>query len=195
MDYVKIPQNIRIEDKLIGPLSLRQLIMIAAGGGVSYTLYAMMNKAYGAVPPAAHLFIWLPLIFFAAIALVRINDISLTRYALLTFELMVKPRRRVFQPRRGLDILPRAVTSKKGKKEQDEDVKAVAKKPEVKIKDLSALMDRGSAGTENVPAGVDGLIGAQIALDVSDAEVEAHGKRLEKMWQDMKSGRPQVSSS
>ena len=194
MDYVKIPQNIRIEDKLIGPLSLRQIIIIAVGGGVSYTLYAMLNKTYGAVPPAAHLFIWLPLIFFAAIALVRINDISLTRYALLTFELMVKPRRRVFQPRRGLDVLPRAATSKKGKKEHEEEVKSVAKKPEVKIKDLSALMDRGSAGTETMPAAFDGAISAQIAADTSDAEVEAHGRRLEKMWQEMKTGRSQVSS-
>lgn len=186
MDYVKIPQNIRIEDKLIGPLSLRQIIIVALGGGVSYTLFAMLNKTYGAVPQAAHLVIWLPLIFCAAIALIKINDITLTRYALLTFELMVKPRRRVFQPRRGLDILPRATTSKKGKKEHEEEAKAAVKKPEVKIKDLSALLDRGAGGTERMPLGNDGTLGAQIALDATEAEIEAHGRRLEKMWQEMK---------
>ena len=77
MQNVKIPQNVQIEDKLIGPLSLKQLILVGIGGGFSYTLFAAINKSVGYVPLTAHMVIWLPAIFSAAFALVRINDISL----------------------------------------------------------------------------------------------------------------------
>ena len=116
MDYVKIPQNVRVQDKLIGPLGLKQIILIAVGGGFSYTLFAMMNKTYGYVPPVAHAFIWWPGILAAAFAVVRINDITLFRYCLLTIEMMSKPRQRVWQPRHGLIInIQTRPSKKKGK--------------------------------------------------------------------------------
>ncbi len=145
MDYVKIPQNIRVEDKLIGPLSLRQIIIVAIGGGVSYAMFAGLSKTYGSVPAVAHAFIWLPLIICAAFALVKINDISLTRYSLLTFELMVKPRKRVWQPRRGLNVVPKegGSTKKKGKKgkEEPEEVSMQQKRSEFHLGEVSTLLD------------------------------------------------------
>lgn len=203
MDYVKIPQNVRVEDKLIGPLSLRQIIIIAVGGGTSYVLFAGISKTYGSVPIFAHVFIWIPLALCAAIALVKINDIPLTRYAFLVFELMVKPRKRVWQPRRGLDVLPRATTSRmsrKKKKAEEEAASAEAtaareEKSEFRLEELSVVLDREGEAVEKVTEGaqavIEGTVAEADAITDADAEsVSEHGDRLNKLWKEMKSSSP-----
>jgi hypothetical protein len=145
MDYVKIPQNVRVKDKLIGPLSLFQIIAIAAGGGISYTLFAIVQKSLGYVPTVAHLFIWIPLIVISAFAVIRINDIPLTRYSLLMIELMSKPRKRVWQPRKGILAVASGahiLTSQKKKKKGEEKEAPVQKKSEVRLDELSVILDR-----------------------------------------------------
>jgi len=151
MDYVKIPQNVQIEDKLIGPLSIRQIALIAIGGGISYAAFAGLQKTYGAVPPLAHSVIWLPAIFFLAFAVVKIYEISLFRYVLLILETLSKPRRRVWQPRSGLSVeidSPAALTKyQKEKKEvqrKNKDKEEEIEKPEIRLEELSTILDRGS---------------------------------------------------
>lgn len=117
MDYVKIPQNVRVEDKLIGPLSLKQIIMIAIGGGFSYALFALTQKTYGYVSPGLQPLIWGPAVVTAAFALIKINDISLFRYCLLIGEMLSKPRKRVWQPRQGISI---NIQTRPSKKKEDE---------------------------------------------------------------------------
>jgi hypothetical protein len=195
MDYVKIPQNVRVEDKLIGPLSLKQIIVVALGGGVSYALFAMVKKMYGSVPMVAHAFVWIPLILCLAFALVRINDISLMRYVLLSFELMVKPRKRVWQPRRGLNILPRAVAEgKKSKKKQKEEEEALVQEKAAslaaknfRLGDLSVLLDRGGQAISQPVAGTGVVAGAEVAISDTDvAEHTAEEKRIDALWREMK---------
>jgi hypothetical protein len=145
MDYVKIPQNVQIEDKLIGPLSLRQIIIIAIGGGMSYAFYAVIEKSMGVVPIYAHALIWWPAIILTAIAVVRINDISLTRYMLLILESSLKPKIRIWQPRKGVLSLPPKVTEKKAKKKakgEDSSDAVKNKKSDVRLEELSVLLDR-----------------------------------------------------
>jgi hypothetical protein len=36
------PQFVEVEDKIIGPLSFRQFLYLAGGGGLSYTLYRIL---------------------------------------------------------------------------------------------------------------------------------------------------------
>ncbi len=192
MDYVKIPQNIRIEDKLIGPLSLRQIVIIAMGGGVSYALYAMVSKSFGVFPPVAHAFVWLPLIFCAAFSLIRINDITLTRYSLLVFELMVKPRKRVWQPRRGVNTIPRAQMPKKTKHGKEDSEKSKARPP-MKLKDLNALLAQGEknqdlAAVQQSGNLLESTMAEQTLSDASENEMSEHGARLDKIWQEMKEG-------
>ena len=150
MDYVKIPQNVRIEDKLIGPLSIRQIALIAIGGGMSYTLFAGLQNTYGEVPAIAHAFIWLPAILFLAFAVVRIYDISLFRYVLLILETLSKPRRRVWQPRSGLstEIESPAALAKyeKEKKKKGKEVhKEEEKKSDIRLDELSIILDSESS--------------------------------------------------
>lgn len=197
MDYVKIPQNIRVEDKLIGPLSLRQIIIIALGGGASYALFAMVSKSMGSVPPAAHAVIWIPLALCAAFALVKINDIPLTRYSLLTFELMVKPRRRVWQPRRGINALPHGIVLKKSKDEEKKVTDEPEKKSAVRLADLSTLLDRDrpsfAEASTTVTAPIENVSDADILLDAHDQEAASHADRLDAIWKEMKKTSTAVS--
>jgi hypothetical protein len=146
MQNVKIPQNVKVEDKLIGPFSLKQLILVALGGGSSYMLYASIQKSVGIVPAGAHAVIWWPAILSVAFALIRINDISLFRYCLLIIETMSKPRQRVFQARQGLviNIQTRAAieadTKAKAKKAKEVSEQKVETSP-VKLDELSTILD------------------------------------------------------
>ena len=45
MQY-KIPQNVRIEDKIVGPLTLKQLIILGVGGGITYAIYVALARVY-----------------------------------------------------------------------------------------------------------------------------------------------------
>lgn len=134
----------RVEDKLIGPLSLRQIIIIAIGGGTSYVLLTMVKESMGTVPTAAHLFIWIPAIIMTAFAIVRVNDIPLTRYFLLILEGMSKPKIRVWRPRKGVSTLAMRVgtTKKKKKKKGEEEIVENEKGSDVRLEELSVLLDQ-----------------------------------------------------
>ena len=207
MDYVKIPQNVRIEDKLIGPLSLRQIGLIAIGGGISYALFSGLQKTYGTVPPVAHAFIWIPAIFFTAFAVIRIYDISLFRYALLILETLSRPRRRVWQPRKGLFIeieSPVALAKYEKKKQKEEKIKKdkeedAGRKSDIPIDELSVILDQGlnPKGVSSSPLHVsdDSTAAAQIALDKEESEIAEHSDRLDTLWKSMKAGSGHTRSS
>ena len=171
MQNVKIPQNVQVEDKLIGPLSLKQLILVGIGGGFSYTLFAAINKSVGYVPLTAHMVIWLPAIFSAAFALVRINDISLFRYCLLTIEMLSKPRRRVWQPRQGiiLNIQTRPIASQKAKEGAAASLRPKVEKTSLKLEELTSLLDQEGKST----APLEGVTAEPLALNVDSIRHQA----------------------
>ncbi|GEM_PF-598478 len=89
----KIPQNVGIEDRIVGPLTLRQLIILAVGAGVSYVLFLIAGKAYE-LNLIEYIVIALPALLSAAAALIRINDLSFSKFVLLTLEYNIKPKTR-----------------------------------------------------------------------------------------------------
>lgn len=40
----QVPQFIDVEDKIFGPLTLKQFIYLAGGGGLSFVVYALLNS-------------------------------------------------------------------------------------------------------------------------------------------------------
>ena len=44
IEPVKIPQNVYVEDRIIGPVTLKQLAMVGIGMGISYAIFASVNK-------------------------------------------------------------------------------------------------------------------------------------------------------
>ncbi len=147
IDPVKIPQNVQIEDKVVGPLSLRQIIIMAFGGGFSYAIYATVQRSFGHVSIPLTVIIWIPAVIAAAFAIVNINDLSLLRICFLLLEKTQKPSKRIWGPRTGISITIH--TSAKPPPEDPAKVSADLKQQTAteQIAELSSVMDRASAAT------------------------------------------------
>ncbi|MBI3336347.1 PrgI family protein [Candidatus Peregrinibacteria bacterium] len=105
MDPIKIPQNVYVEDRIIGSLTLRQIIVIVIGGGISYIFYAFMQKTYGYVGIPLMIISAIPMMISVAFAFVRIHDLSLLKLILLLIERSSKPHIRTWGPRSGITII------------------------------------------------------------------------------------------
>ena len=68
----QVPQFIEVEDKIFGPLTLKQFIYLAGGGGLSFVFYAFLNSLALAIIP-----IIVTLAASASLAFVKINNKSL----------------------------------------------------------------------------------------------------------------------
>ncbi len=103
LEPVKIPQNVYVEDRIIGPVTLKQLIIMGLGSGFSYIMYASVSKV---TQPTILLTIllWSPTLVAAAFAFLKINDLSLFNIILLMIEHMNKPSQRAWCPHRGISI-------------------------------------------------------------------------------------------
>jgi hypothetical protein len=61
----QVPQFIEVEDKIFGPLTLKQFIYIAGGGGLSFVLYVLIgNLALAFIPIVIVMGISLGLAFY-----------------------------------------------------------------------------------------------------------------------------------
>lgn len=151
IDPVKIPQNVYIEDRIIGSITLRQIIICLLTGGLSYGIFASM-KAVGIMSAVTGVLAWTPLIIGAAFAFVKINGITLTRFCLLILEKTDKPAIRVWAPRRGITISIGAASLKSDREIANEKKaeaalhRAVEKRE--RIHELSALLDKGPSDPE-----------------------------------------------
>ncbi len=75
----QVPQFIEVEDKIFGPLTLKQFIYIAGGAGLSFLIYVLLNSLiFAAIPIIAIMGISLGLAFY------KLNNkplISVAEYA------------------------------------------------------------------------------------------------------------------
>lgn len=182
IDPVKIPQNVYIEDRIVGPLTLRQIIIMAIGGGFSYMLYSSYQRAVGSVDIVMTVILWTPAAIAAAFALININDLSLTRLLMLLLERMSKPGLRTWAARTGISITIR--TSAMAKEEPKKIVETV-QAPGDQINTLSAVVDRNFVPTSDAAAGIATAAVAQpepepgpARLPVNPDRVQVDGKQI-----------------
>jgi hypothetical protein len=88
----QVPQFIDIEDKIIGPLTLRQFIYIAIAFGISMVFYFTVN-----------FFVWILSTLIVggvaiAFAFIKINNQPFSRIFLATINFYLKPKIYVWQP-------------------------------------------------------------------------------------------------
>jgi len=137
----KIPQNVGIEDKIVGPFSLRQLIILAIGGGISYVLFAITSKFYE-LNILEYILIVIPALLALAIAMLKIHNVTFGKYILLMLEFAIKPKKRMWD-HRGIsalvapDLTSKNATSKKVETATEKD------KKDVNLSDISATLDSG----------------------------------------------------
>jgi len=140
IDPVKIPQNVYVEDRIIGPVTLRQLIIVLLTGGLSYAIWGAMKSANGGyVGVPGTIVAWIPCAIGAAFAFVKIQGISLMRFCLLMIEKTDKPAIRKWTPRRGVSINFQFIANM----EEEEKKKKPQEPHHEKIEELSAFLDRG----------------------------------------------------
>lgn len=140
IEPIKIPQNVYIEDRIVGPLTLKQVLICALGGGFSYAMFASISKTYGSIALPLQLLVWLPAAISAIFAFVRINDLSMMRLCLLLLERINKPATRTWTPRRGIIINVRTFHTVKEDKEAPHG--PAAEKKIEKFEELSTVLDR-----------------------------------------------------
>jgi len=112
IEAVKIPQNVYVEDRIIGPVTLRQIIVTGIGAGISYAIYATVTKA-GVTNVVTLGACWIPAFIAAMFSFLKINDLSLLNIILLMIESFNKPSKRVWDPSGGLMISIITKASKK----------------------------------------------------------------------------------
>lgn len=103
LESVKVPQNVYVEDRIIGPITLRHLVILGVGAGISYVLWAIVS-ANGQPAVPITVLAWSPTAIAAAFAFVKINDISMTRMLLLMLEGGNKPNTRTWSTHGGISI-------------------------------------------------------------------------------------------
>ncbi len=136
MQY-KIPQDVGIEDKIVGPLTLKQLITLGVGGGISYAIYVTLAKTY-------YWEVWLipvaiPAILTLLVTFVKINGIPFGKWVLLLAEFFKKPRKRMFVMG-GADLYEATLFAEKAKTVQaKEEAKTKAEKDQERLKNISKI--------------------------------------------------------
>ena len=96
MHRYKIPRKVDIEDKVFGNiLTLKQMIIIGIGGGVSYVIYTIIVATYELNFFEVGL-ITIPCLIAIAFAFVHIGPISLLQFSFLFLEFIIRPQRRVW---------------------------------------------------------------------------------------------------
>ncbi len=99
----KVPQDVLRPDKIVGFLTLRQLIIVGIGGGAAYSLYIILSKQY-------FIEIWLPPVLFMSVitlafAFFKFHDILFEKLILIFIEYKFVPRARTWQKMRGDTVL------------------------------------------------------------------------------------------
>lgn len=141
IEPIKIPQNVHIEDRIVGPLTLKQVLICAVGGGFSYALFASISKTYGSIALPLQILVWVPAAVSALFAFVRINDLSMMRLCLLFLERMNKSPTRVWTPRRGIIINVRTFHTVAENNNHSKMSAFVDKKTE-KFDEISTMLDQ-----------------------------------------------------
>lgn len=145
----KIPRDIGIADKIVGPFSLKQLIIVAVGGGLSYVIFTIASRLYE-LNILEYVIIAIPLMLSLAVALIKVNNVTFTKFVLLFLEFSIKPKRRMWDHRGIVSITDPNLTDKTKSDSRSglKNTKTVQKK--VNLKDLSRLLDSGGVKSENI---------------------------------------------
>lgn len=140
----KVPQNVQREDRIVGPLTLRQLIICGIGGGIAYTIYVSLGKDYIWIT-------WLPPVVIilgitALFAFIKPLDLTFGKFILTYLEFLLLPQKRIWI-QASSEVLTAGYHQKsKSKAEQKAEEKAqLVENKAKKIMELSKILDTKSS--------------------------------------------------
>ena len=140
MQY-KVPQNVQREDQILWILTIKQLIIILIGGGLSYLIFVNIKKEYD-LNEVENILIWLPLAVAVAFAFLKIKGISLFRFILLLMEQNIfRFQKRHWVQQGGEPFISTTTSFTMIEKKKNEDVIEAKNVSQEKIKHLAKLLD------------------------------------------------------
>lgn len=96
MQY-KVPQNIDMEDKIVGPFTMKQFIYLLISGGIIYGWWSYLQNNYVDFMPI-FLVVAIPLgLLGVSLALVKINDRPFEVFLLSLFQFISTPKQRMWR--------------------------------------------------------------------------------------------------
>ncbi|MFA5926720.1 MAG: PrgI family protein [Patescibacteria group bacterium] len=127
----KVPQNIDMQDRIIGPLTMIQFIYAIVGTGAAYSLYMTLPKPLNLIAAVP------VLIFTICIVFIKINERPFLNFFLAMIEFLSAPKKRVWH-HGSVDNLKVIIYSNKDNSKQKAAVKHVS---EDEIKKLAKKLD------------------------------------------------------
>ena len=104
----RVPQNIDLEDKIVGPLTLIQFIYILAGGLIDYIMYQAIGQSHLGI----FLILGIPIgLLAAALAFLKIQDQPLSHFIQAGIMYLQQPKIRFWK--RGGYVAPAIFTPQK----------------------------------------------------------------------------------
>ncbi len=95
----KVPQNIDMQDRILGPLTMLQFVYAVVGGGFAYVTFMSVPSPLG---PLLGILIAM---FTAAMIFLKINERPFLHFLLSLLAFMGRPRMRVWQREEsGMDV-------------------------------------------------------------------------------------------
>jgi hypothetical protein len=146
----KVPQDVQREDTIIGPITLKQMIIIGVGGGIAYAIYVSLAKTY-------YMEIWLPpvaiiLALTAAFAFLKVYNMTFEKFVMRFFEYNMLARKRIWIQGTGRPFYMPEVPQRKQKKVAE--TKAQGKKS---IQELTSILDNQGSQELNEAEKKEGL--------------------------------------
>lgn len=145
MKNFKIPQEVQREDRIFGPITMRRLIILTVGGGITYLFYINLEDA-GAVVWGPPVFILLS--FTLALAFIEPFGMRFEKFLTRGIEFFSLPRKQKWDSRGSHDIFFEYIAYG-GRKQQkaEEKINTVEQQWEKKqetrktIEDISPFLD------------------------------------------------------
>ena len=126
----QVPQFIEIEDKIFGPLTLKQFIYLAGGGGISFVIYSIIPYLVVA------LFFIIPVMLFSvALAFYKVNGKPFIFILESAVKYTLSNKLYLWQKRE------KAITKKESLSGANSPLLKVPKLSESKLKDLTWSLD------------------------------------------------------
>lgn len=134
----KVPQDVQREDRIVGPLTLRQLVICGIGFTIAYAIYTVIGRDYELITAL------IPVIILGLItitfAFVKPLNLVFERYILFWIETLILPRKRYWLKGMGdpsrMMYVPRESTKAKKIEKPVQDKKAKS------INELTDILDK-----------------------------------------------------
>lgn len=137
MQY-KVPQRIDMEDKIIGPFTMKQFVVLLTGGMITYATIKAGNVI-------AIVFIGVPVtILTLCLTFIKVQDQPFSKFLFSALLYMIKPKRRAWIKDWHLEGISQSVVKPSEKKEVKRESKHIER---AQLEELSKILDsRGSIG-------------------------------------------------